>query len=130
MKAYKHVRDAIVEGKKIDEKIANLVNVIPHRAYRDGFLFNQLKDFPEGETPVGSTTLDSAGPLFNRNYFGMFSDEFIEKDGKKYFHIEPKEVITPGMKIKFLSPTEMGELEIIDILDAKGNQTEKAHCNS
>ena len=106
------------------------MNVIPHREYRDGFLFNQLKDFPEGETPISSTTLDSAGPLFNRNYFGMFSDQFIEKDGKKYFHIEPKEVITPGMKIKFLSPTEMGELEIVDILDAKGNQVEKAHCNS
>lgn len=130
VKAYKHVRDAIIEGKKIDEKVANLVNVIPHREYRDGFLFNQLKDFPEGETPVGSTTLESAGPLFNRNYFGVFSDQFIEKNKKKYFHIEPKEVITPGMKIKFLSPTEMGELEIIDILDAKGNQVEKAHCNS
>ena len=60
----------------------------------------------------------------------MFSDQYIEKNKKKYFHIEPKEVITPGMKIKFLSPTEMGELEIVDILDAKGNQMEKAHCNS
>lgn len=156
VKAYKHVRDAIIEGKKIDEKVANLVNVIPHREYRDGFLFNNLSEFPEGETNppspsfikegtslpwqmemkrdlesyTGSMTLDSAGPLFNRNYFGMFSNEFIEKDGKKYYHIEPKEVITPGMKIKFLSPTEMGELEIIDILDAKGNQVEKAHCNS
>lgn len=60
----------------------------------------------------------------------MFSDEFIEKNKKKYFHIEPKEVITPGMKIKFLSPTEMGELKIVDILDAKGNQVEKVHCNS
>jgi len=130
VKAYKHVRDAIVEGKEIDEKVANLVNVIPHRAYRDGFLFNQKQDFPEWETPIGSTTLDSAWPLFNRNYFGMFSDQSIEKDGKKYFHIEPKEVITPGMNIKFLSPTEMGELEVLDILDAKGNQVEKAHCNS
>jgi len=130
VKAYKHVRDAIISWKKIDEKVANLVNVIPHREYRDGFLFNQLKDFPEWETPVGSTTLESAGPLFNRNYFGMFSDKFIEKDGKKYFHIEPKEVITPGMKIKYLSPTEMGELEILDILDTKWNQSEKAHCNS
>ncbi|MEI6118290.1 MAG: hypothetical protein WCP92_03440 [bacterium] len=74
--------------------------------------------------------MDSAGPLFNRNYFGMFSDQFIEKDSKKYFHIEPKEVITPGMNIKYLSPTEMGELEVLDILDAKGNQVEKAHCNS
>lgn len=152
VKAYKHVRDAIIEWKKIDEKVANLVNVIPHREYREGFLFNKLRDFPEGEViarneetkqselrsphsvrddqRVGSTTLDSAGPLFNRNYFGMFSDQFLEKNGKKYFHIEPKEVITPGMKIKFLSPTEMGELEVLDILDAKGNQMEKAHCNS
>jgi collagenase-like PrtC family protease len=47
VKAYKHVRDAIIEGKEIDENVANLVNVIPHRAYRDGFLFNQKQDFPE-----------------------------------------------------------------------------------
>ena len=278
VKAYKHVRDAILEGKKINENIANLVNVIPHREYRDGFLFNKLSEFPEGEVisddkqqmisddtkkdtkttfdiiwaamkvhnqlwpallekvykkwlkhelqklwykvheetkvdykiddeivwqwyidlivndivaielkstkltkwdyykqlrsymqnnskievwlllnfynksldykrldkwfwnphhqissvknPPTSITFSSAGPLFNRNYFGMFSDQYIEKNKKKYFHIEPKEVITPGMKIKFLSPTEMGELEIVDILDAKGNQMEKAHCNS
>jgi len=71
------------------------VNVIPHREYREGFLFNKLADFPEKETAVGSTTLESAGPLFNRNYFGMFSDQYIEHDKKKYFHIEPKEVITP-----------------------------------
>jgi hypothetical protein len=49
----------------------------------------------------------------------MFSDQYIKKNKKKYFHIEPKEVITAGMKIKYLSPNEMGELEIIDILDAK-----------
>ena len=130
VKAYKHVRDAIIEGKKIDEHVANLVNVIPHRAYREWFLFNKLNEFPEWETPVGSTTLDSAWPLFNRNYFWIFSDKHMEKDGKKYFHIEPKEVITPGMKIKYLSPTKMGELEVLDILDAKGNHVEKAHCNS
>lgn len=130
VKAYKHVRDCILAKKKIDPKIANLVNVIPHREYRDGFLFNQLKDFPEWETPVGSTTLDSAGPLFNRNYFGMFSDQYIEKDKKKYFHIEPKEVITPGMKIKYLSPNGMGELKVVEILDAKGKPMGKVHCNS
>ncbi len=130
VKAYKHVRDAILAKKNIDPKVANLVNVIPHREYRSWFLFNKLNEFPEWETPVGSTTLDSAGPLFNRNYFWMFSDQFIEKDKKKYFHIEPKEVITPGMKIKFLSPDKMGELKIVDILDAKGKSVEKVHCNS
>jgi U32 family peptidase len=52
VKAYKHVRDAILAKKKIDPKIANLVNVIPHREYRSGFLFNQLKDFPEWEVRI------------------------------------------------------------------------------
>jgi collagenase-like PrtC family protease len=80
VKAYKHVRDAIIEGKKIDEHVANLVNVIPHRAYREWFLFNKLNEFPEWETPVGSTTLDSAWPLFNRNYFWIFSDKHMEKN--------------------------------------------------
>ncbi len=127
VKAYTHVRDAILAKKKIDPKIANLVNVIPHREYRDGFLFNDLNKFPEWEW---STTLDSAGPLFNRNYFGMFSDKYIEHNKKRYFHIEPKEVISPGMKIKYLSPKEMGELKIVDILDAKGKPMEKCHCNS
>ena len=180
VKAYKHVRDAILAKKKIDPKVANLVNVIPHREYREWFLFHKLSEFPENESSprsaagtsfskgggdwspsllkretkgdsfkwVWSTTLNSAGPLFNRNYFGMFSDEFIEKNKKKYYHIEPKEVITPGMKIKYLSPNEMGELTILDILAPNHqsssewnllkssekiisyHQIEKVHCNS
>jgi len=60
----------------------------------------------------------------------MFSDQYIEKDKKKYFHIEPKEVITPGMKIKYLSPNGMGELKVVEILDAKGKPMGKVHCNS
>ena len=64
VKAYKHVRDAIIEGKKIDEKVANLVNVIPHREYRDGFLFNKLSEFPEGESSAShslSTSFSKGG---------------------------------------------------------------------
>lgn len=49
VKAYKHVRDAIIDGTPIDPEIQNLVNIIPHREYRDGFLFNNIKDFPERE---------------------------------------------------------------------------------
>jgi putative protease len=48
-KAYKHVRDALVKGTPIDETIAHLVNIVPHREYWDGFLFNALKDYPDGE---------------------------------------------------------------------------------
>ncbi len=52
VKAYKHVRDAIVDGTEINPEIENLVNVIPHRVYWDGFLFNNFKkDFPDPEAP-------------------------------------------------------------------------------
>ncbi|MEI6774088.1 MAG: hypothetical protein WCL18_04750 [bacterium] len=64
MKAYKHVRDAIIANKKIDKKVANLVNVIPHREYREGFLFNTLADFPEKESPTShslSTSFSKGG---------------------------------------------------------------------
>ena len=36
-----------------------MVNQIPHREYRDGFLFNELQDYPEGETPPEKTDKES-----------------------------------------------------------------------
>jgi hypothetical protein len=33
------------------------------------------------------------------------------------------------MKLRYFSPDAMGELEIIDIIDAKGKNLEKADCN-
>ena len=128
VKAYKHVRDCILNGKKIDDEIKNLVNVIPHRQYRDGFLFNELKDYPEREEVT--TTLDTAGPLFNRNYFWVFSDNFIEHKGKQYFEFNPKEVITRGMKLKYFSPKKMWEITIVDILWPGRKELEKATCNT
>jgi len=148
VKAYKHVRDQILAWKKIDLKVKNLVNVVPHRQYRDGFLFNKFQNYPEweennvlldkggGDKGAGwfvtsiSTTLDSAGPLFNRNYFGIFIDKFIVHKWKKYFQIDPKEVITKWMKIKYLTPDKMSELKIVDILDNKLKSLERATCNT
>jgi hypothetical protein len=49
VKAYKEARDKILMKKKINSEIANLVNVVPHREYRDGFLSHKLNEFPEGE---------------------------------------------------------------------------------
>ncbi len=129
VKAYKHVRDQILAWKEINPEIKNLVNVIPHREYRDGFLFNKLQDYPEWEIKT-STTLDSAWPLFNRNYFWVFTDNFIEKNWKKYFQIDPKEVITPNMEIKYISADTIGTLKILDIIDKSGNSVEKATCNT
>ena len=59
----------------------------------------------------------------------MFSNDFQEIDGKKYFHIDPKEVITPGMSLKFISPDQIGTLTIVDIVNKHGKQLEKADCN-
>lgn len=134
VKAYKHVRDCIVEWKEIDPEIKSLVEKIPHRPYRDGFLFNKLADYPEWEVEwrqniVTSTNLASPGPIFCRNYFWIFGEKFIEKNGKKYFEFTPKEVIERWMKLKYLSEKSFGELEILDIVKENGNELENANCN-
>lgn len=49
VKAYKHVRDCIIEWKEINPEIKSLVEKIPHRPYWDWFLFNKLQDYPEWE---------------------------------------------------------------------------------
>ena len=164
VKAYKHVRDCIVEWKEIDPEIKSLVEKIPHRPYWDGFLFNKLADYPEWEVEwrenviskeqsdweihnidneflpsvemtnakwniVTSTNLTSPGPTFCRNYFWIFGENFIEKNGKKYFEFTPKEVIERWMKLKYLSADWFGELEIVDIVKENGNELESANCN-
>lgn len=137
VKAYKHVRDCIVEWKEIDPEIKSLVEKIPHRPYWDGFLFNKLADYPEWEVEwrenkdniVTSTNLTSPWPTFCRNYFWIFGEKFIEKNGKKYFEFTPKEVIERGMKLKYLSADWFGELGILDIVKENGNELESANCN-
>ena len=137
VKAYKHVRDCIVEWKEINPEIKSLVEKIPHRPYWDGFLFNKLADYPEWEvelrenkgTVVTSTNLTSPWPTFCRNYFWIFGEKFIEKNGKKYFEFTPKEVIERWMKLKYLSADWFGELEIVDIVKENGNELESANCN-
>ncbi|MDR0282417.1 MAG: U32 family peptidase [Candidatus Peribacteria bacterium] len=132
-KAYKHVRDAIVNGTPIDEKIRDLVHVIPHRSYREGFLFHPLKEFPDGECVSErglQTTGTTAGPLFNRNYFGTFTPEHISIAGKTYHHINPKEELKREMKLNYLAPDTLGTLEILDIVNEQGKALEKADCNT
>ena len=137
VKAYKHVRDCIVEWKEIDPEIKSLVEKIPHRPYWDWFLFNKLADYPEWEVEwrdnkeniVTSTNLTSPWPIFCRNYFWIFGENFIEKNGKKYFEFTPKEVIERWMKLKYLSADWFGELKILDIVKENWNELESANCN-
>ena len=71
-KAYRHVRDAIVQDMIIDKKIVDLLDQIPHRPYRNGFLFNDIKSAPDGQDGV---TLESAGPLVQKEYYGLIMPE-------------------------------------------------------
>lgn len=60
-KAYRHLTDAIVQGTAIDEQTKNLVYQIPHRSYRNGFLFNNIRSAPDGEVePSLQTPLPNA----------------------------------------------------------------------
>ncbi len=140
VKAYKHVRDTIIANTQINKDIKNLVNTVPHRQYRSGFLFNKLSDYPEWEeipetetkttqNEETSTTLTTGWPLFNRNNFGFFTDKYREHNGKKYFQIDPKEVITRDMEIKYISKEKIWTLKIIDIINNKWNLIEKWDCN-
>ena len=129
VKAYKHVRDAILEWKPIDETIQNLVNIIPHREYWSGFLFNELANYPEWEWE-SFTTKTSPGPLFNRNYFWIIEDEYIVKDWIKYFKYSPKEVVEEGMILNYLSPDTSWELKIEELINEKGKTLEKGTCNT
>ncbi len=133
VKAYKHVRDSIINNTEIDPDIQNLVNVIPHREYRSGFVFNKLSDYPEWEIQIEktetSTTLNTGWPLFARNNFGFFTDKFIIHNKQKYFQIDPKEVITRDMEIKYISKDQIWTLKIIDIIDNQARPLDKWDCN-
>jgi hypothetical protein len=140
VKAYKEARDAILNNTQPSKEITNLVNIIPHREYWDGFLFNKLADFPDWEnnnielaqnkSEIRSTTLTSAWPLFNRNFFGVFTDQYVDYNGQRYYQIDPKEIIAPWMKLKYISPNNMWELTIKNIINNQNSTLEKATCNS
>ena len=73
--AYKHVRDALIDGTPIDPEIKNLVNVIPHREYRDGFLFHNIKEFPDRENNDHAREPETPQIEENQTVQGHFSQE-------------------------------------------------------
>lgn len=129
-KAYKYVRDEIVKNEewRTKDNIKNLVNMVPHREYWDWFLLNDLKDYPEGEK-LAQTTGKTAWPLFARNFFGVIEPEKYEKWGEIYHKIVPKEEMRRWDRLNFISPNEMWDLVIQDVLDKNWKEIEKADCN-
>lgn len=151
VKAYKHVRDALIHWHPINPDIQNLVNVIPHREYREGFLFHKLQDFPDGESipsetgektwpseqelpstlkQDGTTTEKTPGPLFARNYVGIIEENQLQDWPENPKMLSPKETIHPGMQVNYMTPNDLGVLTITEILDQQGRSMDKADCNS
>ncbi|HKL44553.1 MAG TPA: GxxExxY protein [Candidatus Absconditabacterales bacterium] len=125
---YKQLRSYMKNNDKV--KVGFILNF-----YNKKLDFKRLDDKYQGLSDIDndrqtSTNITSPGPTFCRNYFGIFKDNFIEKDGKKYFEFNPKEVLERGMKLKFLNAEGMGELEIVDLLKEGGQELDRANCNT
>lgn len=131
-KAYSHLRDCLVEGKKTEREILDLVYQIPHRQYWDGFLFNSIRAAPDGEEElVQTTTKTEAWPLdTEKQYIWTTTDEKIEKDWKKYYKFSPKDNIVVGDKYDVLDQTWVWrQIEINGILGEEQEEVEKLNCN-
>ena len=136
VKAYSHLRDCLVEGKKAEREILDLVYKIPHRQYWDGFLFNDIRTAPESEEDaqknlVQTTTKTEAWPLQEeKTYIWTTTDEKVEKDGKTYYKISPKNNIFVGDEYEVLDKTwKYRKIKITWILDEWEQEPEKLTCN-
>ena len=92
-------------------------------------LLNGREERKTTTTEKITTTKWTAWPLFNRNYFWICSTDTKDKDWQIYHHIDPKEELRRWMKLNFISPDKIWELEITDILDKNWKTIEKWDCN-
>ncbi|MBP7841819.1 hypothetical protein KA037_04080, partial [Patescibacteria group bacterium] len=75
-KAYKHTRDAIINHTAINTQVTDLLYQIPHRPYRNGFLFNTIRSAPDKEE--SGVTIQSAGPTMTKEYYALILPETKE----------------------------------------------------
>ena len=126
-KAYAHVRDTYWDNQKPEENIKNLVYEIPHRHYREGFLFNNIRNAPDSEED--SISYNNPWPIKNKVYYGLVMDEYINLEGEKYFKFIAKQDIFPWDKLEFVGEKWVWNIKVLDICKENWKQLEKAHCN-
>ena len=133
VKAYSHLRDCLLEWKKAEREILDLVYKIPHRQYWDGFLFNDIRTAPESEEDckLQTTTKTEAWPVTEeKTYIWTTTDEKIEKNGKIYYKISPKNNIFIGDEYEVLDKSwKYRKVKITWILDETEQEPEKLTCN-
>lgn len=132
-KAYSHLRDSIESWQKPNEDILNLVYDIPHRDYRDWFLFNNIRSAPDAEdwkSLVKTITWHKAWPSQDRFYIWSTSDESISKDWKCFYKIQAKDNINIKDEFDVLNSSWNWHSTKIDwILDENWKAIQRAHCN-
>lgn len=130
-KAYHHIIDTITNKTPIDEETKNLVYQIPHRPYRNGFLFNNIRSAPDGEEILteddytinqkGGSSDDitnqgisktTPGPIAEIEYVGLIHPESKKIEGKIFHLFTPKQKIYLGDTIQYFDENQIGSLKI------------------
>lgn len=106
--AYRYVRDRIMKNEAVNDTIKNRVYQIPHRPYRDGFLFNDIRSAPDGE-PLSSeeqhhlhdpenigVTKTSPWPVAQVEFCGVVLPKTANIDWKKFHVFTPKQKLVVG----------------------------------
>ncbi len=138
--AYRHVRDAIINEKPVDEALKQLVYDMPHRPYWDGFLFNSIRSAPDGEeNNIGDESYLQDGdagvtktiswPVAATEYCGLVQSESRIHDGKTYHLFQPKQKIMVGEELHCLTPKGIHTVTITDVMDTNDVSKDHMTCN-
>lgn len=122
-KAYKHTRDAIINHTAINTQVTDLLYQIPHRPYRNGFLFNTIRSAPDKED--SGVTIQSAGPTITKEYYSLIlpeTKEIVWDNNKKIVchRCIVKQHIQSGTQLEYVSPTAQGNIVVQQFYNKNG----------
>ena len=128
VKSYKAVRDSIIKWKLPNKLIKNLIYEIPHRPYRDWFLFNDIRSAPEWE--VSTISYETAWPIITKKYYWLVLPDSIKKRWKQYFKFIAKDNISIWDSFSYIHKKGVSKLKIQDILWEDLKKLETINCNT
>jgi putative protease len=121
-KAYKYMRDTIINNTQIDQNIISTVYQIPHRPYRSGFLFSDIRSAPDWE-PISWVTQESAGPVVQREYYGLILPEtktIIHQWKELLCHrLVIKQHMQSWIELEYMTPSKQGSLKLLHFFDER-----------
>jgi len=140
--AYRHTLDCISNWTNPNFEIQNLVNIIPHRPYWSGFLFNDLhKNYPDWiddnsndwqkEISIG---FGSWWPVVEKEYFWLVLPQIIDIDidwkKNQIYKFIPKQTIKKWQKIEFFGKNNIWKICILWFWDSNWKELDYVDCNT